>query len=292
VPRIAFVVIVIGLTGCSTARVSQFDRFAEAGGAYVGAVDELARVAAVIAVDADSAVLARARQGLSGEERAMTVMEHDGLLRERVMILDDLRRHARLLEAYFASLAALADSDAPQAIAGATGDLVASLEAVGVRLAGARVGELRVDDLTGGITEIAIAGFRRAGLEQELEARGPAIRTELDIQRAAVQAIAETMRTDLEVVIAQRELIDVVEPYRQRGELARIWTDRRRDLLTANAALGSADAAVRAAEGLQTAFDALLERRFGVAEYMSVLADINQILSLIEAARGLQSGRS
>ncbi|MHC5007013.1 MAG: hypothetical protein ACYTGF_06595, partial [Planctomycetota bacterium] len=51
----------VGLAACTTARVDQFERFAEAGVAYSGAIDALTLEAANAAIDADSAVLARAR---------------------------------------------------------------------------------------------------------------------------------------------------------------------------------------------------------------------------------------
>ncbi len=151
------------------------------------------------------------------------------------------------------------------------------------------MGELPVDRFTGTLVEISVAGFRQAALEQELRARAPVLRRELDIQRAAVEAIASTMKADFEIVLAQREQMDVVEPYRQGGRLARIWTDRRRELLAATAGLGAVDAAARSAAGLQASFDALLRNQLGAAEIASLLADVNQILTLIETVRGLRS---
>ncbi len=277
--------VVLVLAACSTARVNQFKQFAEAGIAYVEAVDALTREAAGASVNADSAVLARTRSAVPQDDRARTVLEHNKLLKQRIGILADLRQHAGLLGAYFVSLSAMTDPDAPAEAGTAAAQFVESLGVVGGRLRAARVGDLAVDDFTGTVVEISVANFRRTQLERELRLRAPILARELDLQYAAMRVVVEAMATDIGVVLRHEEKTDVVDPFRGNAKLPKTWAKRRREILTATTALASADAAAVAARKLGEAFAALAENRFGAVEYLAVMGEIRRMLDLIAAVR-------
>lgn len=278
---------VLVLTACSTARVNQFRQFAEAGIAYVEAVDALSHEAAGASVNADSAVLARTRSAVPQDDRARTVLEHNELLRQRVAILTDLRRHAGLLGAYFVALGSMTDPDAPAEVGAAAAQFVASLGAVGDRLRAARVGDLAVADFTGSVVEISVAHFRQTQLEHELRLRAQFLERELDLQHAAMQAVVEAMAIDLGVALGHQEQVEVVDPFRGSAKLPSNWARRRREILTASTAVASADAAALAAGKLAEAFTALAEARFGAVEYLAVMGEIRRTLDLIAAVRGI-----
>ncbi|MHC4219203.1 MAG: hypothetical protein ACYSU7_12195 [Planctomycetota bacterium] len=281
----------VGLPACTTARIGQFERFAEAGVAYAGAIDALSLEAANAAIDADSAVLARARGGLTGAERARTVLEHNDLLRQRVVLMRDLQRHAALLQGYFLGLAALAESDAPDRIAAETESLAESIEALSARIRNESVGGEPIGDLAGAAAGITVARFQREALERELRARAAFLEQELDLQRVAMEAIADELRTDLAVILGQQELEEVVEPYRSSSaNLPRTWAKRRREILAATTAADSVAAAASAAAALKRSFRALAENRYTVADYRAVLSDVNAIITLIEYVRALDAG--
>ncbi len=274
------------LPACTTARINQFRQFADAGIAYVAAVDEFTGEAANAAIDADSAALARARPSVPEDDRGRTVLDHDTLLKQRVEILGDLREHARLLAGYLVTLGALAESDAPQQVGDAARDLAASMRTIGTQLRDARIGDATIDSFTGSVVTISVARFRRAALERELRARAPLLERELDLQHAAMLAIAAQMRTDLTAALGHQELIDIVDPYRGGGKLPRTWAKRRREILSASAAVASADAAVSAAAQLKVSYIALVEDRLTVSDILALMGDINEILTLLEAIRG------
>ncbi len=274
--------LLLAFPACTSARTGQFKAFAEAGAAWVSAVDALMIEAAAASVDADSAVLERTRPSLDEAERRSTVMEHDALLHERVVLLADLRRHAHLLESYFAVLAQLASTDAPRRGGAAAAELVASMGAISGSIRTARVGEAPVDTFSGAVVEISLAKFREAALESELRARAQVIERELDTQEAAMRAIADELSSDLRIILDHRERADVIDPYKGGSTLPAAWSRRRREILTAAAASGAAEAAVLATAGLKAAYVALVEGRLGGHELLAVLADVNQVLDLVE----------
>jgi hypothetical protein len=274
------------LPACTTARLEQFARFAETGVAYAGAIDAVTEEAIDATIDADSAVLVRTRDALSQRQRQETVLQHNALLQERAALLRDIRRHAALLRSYFVALAALAESDAPAAIAAEAEALAASIDALGTRLGAAGVGE-RPGDVAGAAAEIVVARFQRQTLEDELRKRAPLLQRQLELQQAAMQVIADELGADLEAIANQRELAEIVEPYRSSGSLSRSWAARRREILAAASAAESADAAASAAAALQRSFQALVENRYTAADTRAVLADVNAIITLVERVRSL-----
>jgi hypothetical protein len=268
----------------STARVGQFREFADVGVAYVDAADAFLEEAGDAAIDADSHVLMVARERLpDSAERGKDLVESNRLLSERLGLLSDLRLHGHLLRAYFLALAALAESDSPTEIGAATAEIVTSLGALDDEIRRAKVGDREVGDFSGAVVEIAVAGFRRAALERELEAHASTIERELDLQQAAMRAIGEQLRTDLEVVLAGLETTEIVRPFRGTRQLPRRWATSRREILKAAVSVESADAAADAATELKASFVKLVEDRLGISDLQSLIGDIDRVLELIES---------
>lgn len=275
----------------STARVGQFHAFAEAGVAYVDAADAFLDEAGDAAVDADSRLLMVARERLpDSANRTRSLLDSNSLLRERLNLLSDLRRHGQLLRAYFLALAALAESDRPAEIGEATREIVDALGRLDERIRAARVGGARVGEFAAGVTELAVATFRRAALDRELEAHADLIARELDLQEAAMRAVAGQLHADLAIVLAGLETTEVVRPFAGTRQLPRRWPDSRREILRAGQAIESADAAADAAARLRRAFVALAEDRLGTADLQPLVADVDRIVDLIERVARPKTG--
>jgi hypothetical protein len=278
------------LSGCASVKINQFSRFAELGSVYSEAVTGLTKEAGNVAIDADSAALMKARENLTPKERGDTIIEHNKLLRERIGLLRDLRRHTQLLRSYFLALAALARSDEPSGIGAASEDVVKSLGKMSDRIRQAKVGNLPVSEFTGAIAKITVAQFKSAALEKELRDRAPIIERELDLQQAALEAMAEQMRTDLEVLQTREEALEVVDPFRAATtSLPSDWTKRRKELLNAHVSLNSVDAGAALARNLKLSFLALVENRLDLSDMEILFGDINEILTLIEDIQGTKT---
>ncbi len=111
-----------------------------------------------------------------------------------------------------------------------------------------------------------VAHFRAAALEDELKKRGQTIERELELQQAALRALAQQMRTDLQAQIQQHESAAVVLSFAKDGSLPRSWADDRKGILQSQMSLASVDAAADAATKLKIAFVALTEGRFQLVD--------------------------
>ena len=288
--RFALLALVVATTaaGCGTTRVNQFRQFSVASVAYADAVGPLTDAAGLAAVDVDSEVLMRTHGTLPRAERSQAVLKQNAEAKHRLAVLADIARQARLLRSYFVALGGLAESDAPSQIGTAAQSVFKSLGQVSDRLRTASVGHQPVDKLVGQVVPITVAEFQRAALERELRARAETLWTYLEIQEAAIRALAETLHDDLQGSLNARETREVVQPF-LGDKLPKGWRKTRREVLTSQVNVASADAAARAAGQLKVAFVALVEGRFQASDFQALLEDIGRILTVVESVEGMES---
>ena len=277
-------------SGCATARTGHFRGFAEAGRSYAEATADVFEEAGTLSINADSRLLERDRDNLSEQSRRDLIQTHNRLMRERLQLLGDLQQHARLLSSYFVALAALAESDAPSSMGDVAEGLVDSLGKVSPSIEAAKVGDLEVSSFAGQIANIVVANYKLAALDAELNARAATIETELELQETALKAVADQMRTDLQIDIGQREFTEVMQPYFEEGRLPGGWSRDRLDVLRDHLVISSLDAAAGAAHHLRVSFVSLVGGTFTTADLGDLFSDLDRVLTLISGIRGDSGG--
>ncbi len=157
----------VAASGCA-ARATQFSDFAQAGLAYVKASEAVIDEAGTASIKANNVTLVRTRPAIPPDKRLDEINTHNELLRQRLAILQDIRRHGRLLQTYFQALAALAGSDAPRTSAAAAESAFAALSKVSPEIKAAKTGVASLGDLVPAVTKPLVASFRHNALEREL----------------------------------------------------------------------------------------------------------------------------
>ncbi len=253
--------------GCATATdTARLEGVAKAGIAYAGKVPLLLDQAFELAAAVDSGALVEARSGLSAEQRRDRLQELDAAMTERLKEYVAARRHNDLLRSYFLSLKTLIEPDGPKGIGDAAKRLTAQLGKLSPRLRKARMGDVSVSGLIEPAAGVAVASFKSAVLQHELEARGPTIERELAVQEALVTALARQVRADREILSARFRNDEVMEPYVSAARLPKTWTVRRLRSLRDTADTEAAQAAERAIRSLRKAYVAAMEGRLNHAQ--------------------------
>ena len=287
-PVIAVALILGIVTSACAARITQFGDFAQAGLTYVKASEAVIDDAGVASIRANNVTLVKNRPAIPPENRLAEINTHNDLLKERLVILQDIRRHGRLLQRYFQALADLAGSDAPQAAAAAADGAFASLSKLSPGIKTAKVGAASVGNLIPAVTKPIVASFKVRALERELELRSEAIANEIALQEAAFTAIGQGLVTDLQVQMNTFETEQVNNPFAADGVLPGNWVGNREQLLKMTGTVASAGAAVAAARNLRASFESLVNNRFDRAALDSLLLDINAMLDIAtKIAEGL-----
>jgi hypothetical protein len=303
-------VIAFGLSSCTTARINHFKQFAQAGTSYADAARAVIDEAGDTVVDADSLTLEKARAMLSNSREGMTgdalkeqvkqdskllagrIKKHNELLRARLEILGDIQKHMLLLRNYFVALGALAESNEPSGIGDAAKGTVDALGLISKRIKEAKIGELPVADFVKPVTTIIVSQFQRVALERELKERAVIITNELDLQKAALEAISLDMRDNLRLVQEDKERSDVLIPYSSAAKpLPANWAAKRKEFLKKDIKLKSVEAAASGAEELKLSFIALVENRFDLSDAEALIHDINRIVDVIEGVRGSKEAK-
>lgn len=275
--------LIILFAGCATTRMNQFNEFAEAGKAYIDAVEVVIEEAGNATVDADSTLLVRLRENIEYQDRVDSILKHNKILKQRLMLLRNIRRHGRLLKRYFIALSNLVNSRQPEQIAAITEELVQNLGTISDDIKDAKIGNMAVIDFTVPATKILIKNIRVKVLEVELKKHAAAIERELDLQKAALQLIADQLKTDLEAIVLNLETTEIVNTYISDKKLPSTWVKKRKEILTATVTLDAAHAAFKAAKNMKNAFIALVENKFEFSRLDTIMTDIEEIYVLVDA---------
>jgi len=279
-PAVAAVLLLGIVTSACAARVSQFGNFAQAGLTYVKASEVVIDEAGTATIRANNVTLVKNRPAIAPDKRLDEINTHNELLKARLGILQDIRRHGRLLQSYFQALAELAGSDAPDTAAAAAEGVFASLSKISPAIRTAKVGGESVGALIPAVTKPIVASFKVKALERELELRSEAIANEIALQEAAFTAIGKLLATDLQVQLNTFETEQVNNPFAADGTLPGNWTGNREQLLKMSGAAASTGAAASAARNLRASFESLVNNRFDRAALDSLLLDISTMLDI------------
>lgn len=279
--------ILISATGACAARTSQFGNFATAGDAYVKAADVVLDEAGTAAIRADTAIMVGARPNLPADQRGKRLLAANTALKTRAAILRDLRRHGRVLQRYFETLAAVANSDAPEAAAAAAQETFGAIAGLSSAL---KASPLK--PVVPAVTKLIVGSFKVRILEDELRARADAVAAELALQEALFKVIGDQLKTDLQVQLNVLERDKVVAPFAGDEALPKDWGQTREQVIKSQAASESLDAAARAAAALRGAFTAVVANRFDRAAFDSLLDDIGEVLAIIESIQAAAAEES
>jgi len=270
-------------SGCATTRLTQFHNFAQAGTAYVKASQVVLDEAGNAAIEADSLIAQKVRDGLrTADERREFIVAENQELRKRLLLLREIGRHGRLLQSYFETLAALADPTAPATLCTAAQGVFDSIGRLSPAIKNASLGGVRIQDHIPQATNFVVQVFKVKALESELKARSKAVEREIALQEAAFSVISSTLETDLTVKLQVEETEDVIEPFAAAKDLPKSWAASREEILRARVAASSARAAQDATAKLRESFVALVENRLSEPSIAGIIAAINSMLDLTD----------
>ena len=282
----------VTLSACAggTARVNQFGEFAQAGIKFADAVSPVLDEAFLASVKTDSHMLLEAREGLGTQNarRSALKMSNENLT-TRYVILEELKTHVVLLREYFVALDALSQTSAESSgmteVAGRVAD---ALKATSSTIEGATIGDLPISDFVAPAVKLSFSSYQSAVLNRELQKNAPTIEREIALQEAALTAIAEAMKADLGTLYAAEDRDQIELPFILEDPLPSDWTDKRLEAFQRKVELEKVGDARKAARSLRVSFVALVENRLSDAGMMTLLEDIELMVTMIEGIRGAE----
>lgn len=275
------------LAGCaSTATISRFDAFAQAGGQYAKAVDALLQQSAQIQVDASSEKLLATRTDLGPVSRD-DFRRQDQADRGYVDEITLLRRQVKLLADYFTALDALATSDAPQAFGTTVATTATSLDALSQQLRGTGLSSNPQAEqaLATGVGSLVVKAAGSRALQHELEQRKEMIARVLQLHVALLGVLRDQVQANLQFARNRQYEQQVEGPYLTADAALEpiSWKQERFQGLGPADPVQQLDAAQSAARNLQTAWAKLLSNELGPADVQAVTNELTPILAALDA---------
>ena len=279
----------LAATGCvaTTAKLNNFNELSKVGIAYTEASTAVIDTAAATSIDADTAVLLEARDGLDTAGRRTFLDANSAALRKQLGIFADIRRHQGLVKEYFVALGALANAgDADSAIGTAASGVVSALGKLSPGLATQKFGAQSVGDFVTQAAPLAVAALRSRALENELRKNGQAIERELMISEGLMAFLAEKIAADDAAIQGPRETDAVFGPFIGSGSLPKDWAVQRTAFLKHAVDMSAINSAQDAARKLRTAFIAASEGHLAPGQLQLLVSDLSALTDVLENIKG------
>ncbi len=266
-------------TGCASR--GEFSKFAQTGGAYATAVDQLLVAAGNARVDSTSWSLLADKADVDTSISLDSYMKKKQRELEYLKQIGRLRKHAQLLGKYFGMLEALATSNAPQRTKTA-------IDGVMGRLRGEDGLNLMLPqeaDAFSSIGELVVNLRIRRALRDELTTRGNTICEELYIQEQKLKTLSGSLDRHLNRSKQIQDRILVYTPltspnnFLQKPEQ---WVSTRRKVVKMSMTVQELNKASQAATKLREAFEGLFSDEFVIGRLNALITDIEGILIIAE----------
>ena len=265
------------MLGCITSR-SEFTTFAQAGGGYATAVDQLLVAAGTAQVDSTSWGLVAHKVDGTLNDNTYEVLDAEDS--NRLKETNRLRRHAQLLGQYFGLLESLATSDAPGQTEEAIKGVVKELNNLNLQLPqgvsalpafGALAVDLRI----------------RVALRKELDKRKDVIRSEILIQEKLLKQLSAQITHALRRNKQNMENELVINPLNDNKPLKNPeqWVSTRRRVVYMETTIQEINNVSQAATKLRQAFEGLLSGEITIGRLNALITDIEGILSIAETIK-------
>lgn len=266
------------ISGCRSS--VEYQRLAKAGNTYTTAMDKLLTTAGQIRIDKTSEQLLKddrlSNQTLEGYN------ELSKLDVERLEILENLRKHNRLLTRYFALIDELASSNAPDRAKQEIEGVVGNLNKIGTQLRGsALVPNTSVVKSVGGLV---ISSQIRGALREELDKRKDIIDREFQTQQVLLKVLSDSIKQDVSLTIESRELRQVIRPLVEEQPISDTdnWILKRRAILTMNTTASELEDASKSAGKFQELFKDFVEGKLNRERLNTLLTDIESFITIVE----------
>jgi hypothetical protein len=284
----AIILCLVFCIGCDTERLDQFSKFSTAGTQYVLAFHSLTNQAGSAMIAVDSATLVIAHKDVLPDltkdpnKYATYILDHDSQLQIYLANLKLLDEHATKLGSYFDAISNLTNGKAASGTTAAATDLLNSIDQLNPKVGSATFLGKTVQDYVKSGTPFIVAHFEVKALDDQLEKAKPIIQKALELQQAAVEAIAAQMKAALVDTLKIRESTDVVDPYLQQ-QIPSSWNANREAYLRAQVTLSSLDSAQAAISQLNVAFKQLVENKNASIDLTSLLNAISKMTGYVSS---------
>jgi hypothetical protein len=285
---IIIVLITVSNFGCGRSP-REAARFATAGTTYAAAMDLLLVRAGDLSIDANSEFLLFS--DVTANQTAADYKDLTDADREKLIVINRLRAHTKLLGHYFELLYELSTSDAPQQTAKAIEGTVSNINDFGNKLRGSDIITDSAKGAISSVTRLIVTAEIRKAINEELRVRNRTIRKELVTQEELLKILADDIEHNNKIANKIREQRLVIDPLTNTvpipaGNIDK-WKSDRRVAITAYTTIEDLKTASQAVKKLRKAYESLLSGKLDLVRINDALSDFEIIISTAESLKKL-----
>ncbi|HEX5716896.1 MAG TPA: hypothetical protein VF179_12105 [Thermoanaerobaculia bacterium] len=274
-------------TGCATAKIPQFEAFANAGTAYTEAVDGLITQVGNSAVDANSVKLLQNRA--LAPVAMSDFQQQDKDMWAYLADLNQIQLQTTLLGSYFQALADLATSSAPQSFSTEVQSLATTLVGVTEEVRGTSIAQgTEIATAAGSVGGLVVKEIQGKELQRELEARKDTIAQILQLQQTLLAVLSSQTEANARFTTALDYEEEVVTPF-MAGQVTQAtqtsWMSERFSLLSQPVLVEQVNTAAQAARSLQQAWNKLLSNDLTAADVQTITDELAPVLASLDALK-------
>jgi len=281
--------LLVALTGCATAKIPQFEAFANAGTAYTQAVTGLITEVGEGAVNANSVKLLQNRA--LAPVSLSDFQQQDKDMRDYLAELSELQVQTTLLGNYFQALADLATSSAPESFATEVQSVATSLIGVTQEVRGTSVAQSTQTaeaQAAGSVGGLVVKEIQGKELERELNAHKDMIAQILQLQEDLLTVLSSQAEANAQFTTALTYNQQVVTPF-MSGQVTtatqQSWMSERYSGLAQPVLVTQVNTAAQAAVALQQAWNKLLSNDLTVEDAEAITTELAPVLASLDALK-------
>jgi len=281
--------LLVALTGCATAKIPQFEAFANAGTAYTQAVTGLITEVGEGAVNANSVKLLQNRA--LAPVSLSDFQQQDKDMRDYLAELSELQVQTTLLGNYFQALADLATSSAPESFATEVQSVATSLIGVTQEVRGTSVAQSTQTaeaQAAGSVGGLVVKEIQGKELERELNAHKDTIAQILKLQEDLLTVLSSQAEANAQFTTALTYNQQVVTPF-MSGQVTtatqQSWMSERYSGLAQPVLVTQVNTAAQAAVALQQAWNKLLSNDLTVEDAEAITTELAPVLASLDALK-------
>lgn len=281
-----------GLSGCASAKIPEFQAFADAGTSYTQAVSGLITQVGNTAVNTDSVKLLQNQKAVS----VSIYEQHDKEMQDYLAQLNRIEAQTTLLGDYFQALADLANSNAPESFDTEVQTLATTLEGVTQTVRGTTIAQSQaVANAAGSVSGLVVKEIQGKELERELNARKETISEILQLQQKLLAVLSSQTEANLRFTNTLTYNQKVVTPFLEgqvADQTAQSWMAQRLSYLTQPVLVQQMTTVAQAAQDLQQAWNKLLTNDLTAEEVQAISTELAPVLTSLEALKTSRSTAS
>lgn len=285
----------LSLASCG-ANLSEFQRFANAGKSYAGAMDGLLATSGNLFVEANSVgLLDNDLQDPAKDKLAYADANKN--VDAWLLLIGQVRLHTDLLRRYFVALENLARSDNPRKSRETTEKIYAQLNSVGVLIRPSLFASPLVSEEAGKayskIPEFIISNKIKGELRSEIQARKEAIFIELVTQELTQKLLSRQIKKNLVLIQSSKDRLTVKKEFVDPVPISnpQRWIDQRSAIRRLTLSIEGLDTASDASIKFKEAFVELVDDRLTIARANALLDEVDALLKTVSDLQATTSSK-